>query len=87
MLHAVEARMAELDPQGDIELDLACDACGHAWQTAFDVCAFFWEEIEARAKRLLQEVRLLASAYGWTERDVLALSDSRRAAYLKMVDA
>lgn len=87
MLHAVEARMAELDPRGDIELALACDACGHTWQTAFDVCAFFWEEIEARAKRLLQEVHLLASVYGWTEREVLALSDSRRAAYLEMVGA
>ncbi len=87
MLHAVETRMAELDPQADIELTLACNACGHAWQTAFDICAFFWEEIEARARRLLQEVHLLASAYGWTERDVLALSDARRAAYLEMAGA
>lgn len=84
-LQEIEARMAEADPQADIELDLACAACGHTWQAMFDIAAFFWEEVEASAKRLLQEVHLLASSYGWSEYEVLALSDVRRAAYLEMV--
>ena len=86
-LQEIEARMAEADPQADIELDLACAACGHAWQAMFDITAFFWEEVEASAKRLLQEVHLLASSYGWSEDEVLALSDVRRAAYLELVGA
>lgn len=81
----IETRMAEADPQADIELDIACVACGHTWQAMFDIAAFFWEEVEASAKRLLQEVHLLASSYGWSEDEVLALSDVRRAAYLEMV--
>jgi len=83
-LQEIESRMAEADPQADIELNLACELCGHCWQSMFDVAAFFWEEIEANAKRLLQEVHLLASSYGWSEDEVLALSDVRRAAYLEM---
>jgi hypothetical protein len=81
----IETRMEEADPQANIELDLACEACGHAWQSAFDICGFFWEEIEVRGKRLLQEVHLLASAYGWSEREILALSEQRRNIYLEMV--
>ena len=86
-LEEIESRMAEADPQGDIELDLVCEVCGHNWQAAFDVAGFFWEEIEAKAKGLLQEVHLLASSYGWSEDEVLALSDVRRVAYLEMVRA
>jgi hypothetical protein len=87
MLQEVEARMGEVDPQSIIELDFVCDACGHAWQSPFDICEFVWEEIEARAKRLLQEVHLLAGAYGWSERDVLAMTDVRRSAYVELVGA
>ena len=39
----------------------------------------------AWAVRLLGEVHELASAYGWREHDVLALSPWRRQAYLQMV--
>jgi hypothetical protein len=84
-LQEIETQMAKADPQADIELDLACEGCGHSWQAMFDIGAFFWEEIEAKAKRLLQEIHLLASSYGWREGEVLALSDVRRAAYLEMV--
>jgi hypothetical protein len=84
-LQEIESRLAKADPQADIELDLACEVCGHKWQTAFDIASFFWEEIEARAKQLLQEIHQLASAYGWTEQQILALSDTRRSAYLEMV--
>ena len=38
---------------------------------------------DARARRLLREVDVLARAYGWTEPEVLALDDARRAAYLR----
>ena len=42
-------------------------------------------EVQARARRLLREVDVLARAYGWTEADVLALSEQRRTAYLEIV--
>lgn len=82
---AIAERMACEDPQADVRLALTCPACGHAWPAPFDVGAYFWEELNAWAQRLLREVHILASTYGWREADILALSPMRRRAYLEMV--
>jgi hypothetical protein len=82
---AIAQRMADVDPQADLRLSLSCPACGHAWQTHFDIGAYFWEELHAWALRLLREVHILAHAYGWREADILALSPARRQVYLDMV--
>ena len=52
---------------------------------AFDVPAYLWEELDVRARRLLDEVHALARSYGWAEREILALSEVRRNAYLDRV--
>ena len=57
------------------------------WRAVFDIVTFFWSEIEAWACRILREVHILASAYGWCERDILALTSARRQFYLEMVQA
>jgi hypothetical protein len=54
---------------------------------AFDIASYFWDEINAWANRILREVHILASRYGWSERDILALSPWRRQFYLDMVNA
>ena len=43
------------------------------------------ETYDAWALRTLAEVHRLASAYGWREQDILALSPARRQLYLGMV--
>jgi hypothetical protein len=83
----VAARMSVADPQADVRLECTCPACGHAWQAAFDIVSFFWTEISAWAARTLREVHWLASAYGWREADILALSPTRRRLYLELVGA
>ena len=52
-----------------------------------DAGQLLWDEIEARAQVLLHEVHTLASAYGWSEAQILALTPARRASYLAMVGA
>jgi hypothetical protein len=84
-LQAVADRMAAADPQGDVELALQCPACSHAWQAAFDIASFFWTEVDAWARVLLHEIHTLASAYGWREADILALSPWRRRTYLELI--
>lgn len=79
--------MAECDPGADIQFALICPACGHGWSAQFDIAAYFWEEIEAWARRALREVHTLALAYGWSEAEILALSPRRRRIYLEMVSA
>lgn len=77
-------RIAQADPQGDILLDLNCPNCDHRWQAIFDISTFFWVEIVALSKRLLQDVHTLASAYGWNEEYILNMSAVRRQAYVEM---
>jgi hypothetical protein len=84
-LQAVAERMAAADPQGDVQLALQCPACGHAWPAAFDIVSFFWTEVDAWARVLLREIHVLASAYGWREADILALSPWRRRSYLELI--
>ncbi len=86
-LNEIGERMAAADPLAETRLTLHCHECGHQWEETLDIVSFFWAEIEARAKRLLFEIHTLASAYGWTEKEVLALSEPRRALYLRMVQA
>jgi hypothetical protein len=78
------AHLGALDPLAEILIDLNCPQCGHAWRSLFDIVTFLWNEVRIRARRLLQEVDLLARTYGWSEREILALSDRRRQWYVQM---
>jgi hypothetical protein len=79
--------MAAADPAAETRIALRCPACGHEQDEALDIASFLWAEIAALAKRLLREVHTLASAYGWTEAQVLSLSAARRRLYMEMVRA
>jgi hypothetical protein len=83
----VGQKLADADPQADVQILLDCPACSHRWPTVFDILTYLWGEIEDWAQRLLHEVHSLASAYGWSERDILSMSATRRRLYLEMVGA
>ena len=85
VVDALVERMTQVDPQADVQLALSCPRCDKQWQAAFDIESFFWSEINAWAQRILQEVHVLASAYGWREIDILSLSPWRRQVYLNLV--
>jgi len=84
---AVIAGMAEADPLAEVLLDVPCPSCGDTFVAEVDVARFVWAEVRARALGLLRDVDALARAYGWTEEQVLALGDARRATYLELVAA
>ena len=87
MIHAVIEQMAKLDPQADTVINFSCPVCQNRWQENFDIVSFFWSEIDAWARRILHEVHVLASAYGWREREILMLSPLRRQLYIEMANA
>jgi hypothetical protein len=78
-------QMALADPMAEIRLTLDCPACANQWDETLDLTAFLWTEIATRARRLLRDIHTLASAYGWSQREIVSLSGARRAAYLEMV--
>ncbi len=75
--------LARADPLAEIAFDFECPGCGEDFREGLDIAAFFWREIEVEARRLMIDVHTLASAYGWREADVLALSPARRAFYVE----
>jgi hypothetical protein len=86
-LEAIGRRMASADPLAETRLTLHCPKCQCDWEETLDIAFFLWAEIEARSRRLLLEVHTLAAAYGWTESEILSLSQNRRARYLEMVQS
>jgi hypothetical protein len=86
-VEAVAARLADLDPQAEMLIDLTCAACRHRWQVLLDIEHFLWVKIAALAKRLLREVHILARAYGWSEPEILGLSALRRQCYIDLVSS
>jgi hypothetical protein len=86
VLAALGRRIEELDPQAEIRIDLTCPQCSHKWDVLFDIASFLWTEINHWAERTLRTVHKLASAYGWSERDILNLSPVRRRLYLGFVN-
>ncbi|HXI26412.1 MAG TPA: hypothetical protein VNG71_21340 [Pyrinomonadaceae bacterium] len=87
IVSAVTEGMTQADPQAEIRIDLTCPACPHHWSTIFDILSYLWSEIDDWAQRLLLEVHALASAYGWGEGEIIAMSARRRHLYLGMLGA
>ncbi|CCG04039.1 conserved protein of unknown function [Blastococcus saxobsidens DD2] len=81
---AVAASLAEHDPGSEVLLAGSCAVCGEQWSHMLDPARYVVAELAHLGARLLAEVAELARAFGWTEADVLALSDQRRRAYLEL---
>ncbi|KVN11801.1 MULTISPECIES: hypothetical protein [unclassified Burkholderia] len=84
---ALSRRMEALEPGASVSFELDCPACGASWSAGMDCGDVLWRELQVRAERLLLDVDALARAYGWSEAQVLALSPTRRAAYLQLAGA
>lgn len=85
VLSVLMEKMGQADPLANLTLNVTCPACGHTWQSMFDIASYFWSEIDAWAVRLMREVHVLASAYGWREADILSMSAWRRQRYLEII--
>jgi hypothetical protein len=84
----VQRRLAEAaaaaDPAAEMTLNVACPECGEATPAALDIVSYLWTELDAWARDVLLDVHLLATAYGWSEPEILALSPLRRRYYLEL---
>lgn len=77
----VSAALEAADPHVAIRLSLQCPACGAGFAAVVDVAAHVWAALDRRAWVVMGDVVELATAYGWSERDVLRLPSARRRAY------
>ncbi|MDD1793376.1 hypothetical protein LRP50_09580 [Enterovibrio sp. ZSDZ42] len=82
---ALEARMLEIEPLTIVSLNSACTECGAETAHQFDIANQFWSLLTSDVERQLWDVHLLASAYGWSSHDILAMSPARRRQHIAMV--
>lgn len=87
VLDLVHEQMAIEDPQANIRINVQCPACAQTAERNFDILSFFWSEIQHWALRLLQDICLLARNFGWSEKEILALSPQRRQTYIQLITA
>jgi hypothetical protein len=81
----IESRMEQVSPLVDLEMDIHCPQCGHVFVQYFDFAAFFLMEIRQRRGQLYREVHYLALHYHWPESEILALTRTKRRAYLDLL--
>ncbi len=83
---AVEQAMEASDRGAETTLRVECPGCGNGWSEVLDPVEFVWAQVDLVARRVADEVQALASAYGWSEHDILAMTPVRRRLYLQVVD-
>ena len=80
---AAAAALAESDPSAEALVTI-CDACHGTWTRVLDMDEYLWRELDSWGARLLMDIHLLATAYGWSEAQVLAVPPGRRRRYLEL---
>lgn len=81
----VSRAMAALAPAVGGAVAACCPACGGSGSLNFDPVTYSLTEMRDAAGSLFEDVHLLASAFGWTEGDILALPRGRRARYAERI--
>jgi hypothetical protein len=79
------ARLAELDPQAELVVKLACPECGGQTSALLDAATVLFRELTATSDRLFREVHAIATHYHWSEREILGLDVQRRRRYLELI--
>ena len=72
VIQTLAAEIEQDDPLAAIRMRSTCPNCRHNWDTVLEIASFFWNEVDAWAKHTLREVHTLATAYGWSEQEILA---------------
>jgi hypothetical protein len=83
----IQIAMQTLSPVVNLELDAKCPECGKEQTIQFDLQRFLMTALVNDRRRLLQEVHILASAYGWRLSEILNLPRSQRRGFVALVDA
>jgi hypothetical protein len=84
---ALSAAMAARDPQAELVLAGDCPHCAAPFARPLDAGQILEEELAGDGEALFREVHVLASAYHWSEAEILALTLQQRRRYLGLIAA
>lgn len=86
IVDSVIETIAVRDGAADRRMSVVCQECGESWEEIFDIGVWLSQEIAAFVRRIVREVHALASAYGWREEDILAMTPTRRQLYIGILE-
>jgi len=82
---ALPQKMAELDPQAEVLLNLTCPECTAGFVVPFDIGDYLYREFSSREREFYRGVHALSLYYHWTEHAILGLSRRKRDLYLDLL--
>jgi hypothetical protein len=82
----LSAAIDAFDPLVSFAIGAQCPACGHAQVVAVDLEGLALAHFSAHQRQLFHDVHRLATHYGWTEQEAIAVPARRRAAYLDLIE-
>ncbi|HLQ51100.1 MAG TPA: hypothetical protein VK129_06345 [Terriglobales bacterium] len=85
ILQELPKKMAELDPQAEVLLDLTCPECNAGFVVPFDAGDYVCREFAVQEREFYREVHALSFHYHWNEDAVLSLSRRKRRIYLDLL--
>jgi hypothetical protein len=85
VLHELPARMAALDPQAEIALDLTCPECRSRFTVPFDAGDYFFRELALQERQLYRELHAISLHYHWSEDAALRLTRRKRQTYFELL--
>jgi hypothetical protein len=85
VLRELPEKMAELDPQAEVLLDLICPECETGFVVPFDTADYVCREFAAQEREFYRGVHALSFHYHWNEDSILNLSRRKRQIYLDLL--
>nr|WP_314445266.1 hypothetical protein [uncultured Sphingomonas sp.] len=79
------AKFDAADPAANIRLTLNCAGCENQVAVAVDVAPLVIPPLLRVARGLLHDIDRIASSYGWSEDEILALPPERRKQYVALI--
>ncbi len=80
-------RFEALDPAANIVVNIACSGCARPIAASVDVASFVARDLDRVLDGLIRDIDVIASSYGWSELEILALPPERRRRYVAMIVA
>lgn len=84
---ALESALLEAAPVLQTEMAATCPECGHDASVLFDIQGYLLQSLLNDQERLTWEIHRLASAYGWSLKEILKLPRSMRRSYARLIEA
>lgn len=83
---SIQQAMEEAAPALDLELTAQCPECNASQLVRFDIQSYLLDAVRQGLPRLTRDVHRVASAYHWSQREILSLPRSQRRDLVDMIE-